>query len=152
MIRHFLITSVAAASLVILLCGCSVPRITVHDDPLSPQEHLKLGVAYEDAELLDLAEEQYRKATEIPESNLLLGNLAFRKKDWDEAKRRYLNAIQKMPTDPRPRNNLAWLYYTRKRSLKRAEELAEQAVALAGDGDASQYMDTLKAIRRLKRE
>ena len=134
------------------LGGCAMPHVTVHDDPLSSEEHLTLGVAYENKGQLDLAEEQYRKATDLPESWLFLGNLAFLREQWDDAETLYERAVRKMPENPAPRNNLAWLYHTRGKHLERAEKLAREAVRLAGGTDDAAFRDTLDAILRQRAE
>jgi len=42
-IRRYFFTILLA----ILLSGCALPRIIFLDDPLTPEEHINLGVAYE---------------------------------------------------------------------------------------------------------
>ncbi len=132
------------------LSGCAMPRITLHEDALTPQEHLELGISYEEKGELKHAEEQYEQAKDLPEAWLYLGNVAFASEKWLRAERRYEKAIRLLPKDPRPRNNLAWLYYTRKRRLDRAKQLAQEAVALAPRGEEKQYRDTLTSIRNAK--
>lgn len=133
------------------LAACSLPRVAVLRDPLTAQEHLQLGLAYEQDGELELAREHYEDAAEeLPEAHFYLGNLAFGREDWDKAEREYKRAIKGLPNDPRPRNNLAWLYYTRKKSLERAEELAAQAVELAPEAERGEYVDTLETIRRAR--
>lgn len=135
------------------LAACSLPRITVLGDPLTAEEHLQLGLAYERDGELGLAEREYEEAAnELPEARYYLGNLAFAREDWDEAERQYEKAVRGLPKDPRPRNNLAWLLYTRGEELDRAEELARQAVALASDAERAEYADTLEKIRQARRE
>ncbi len=137
--------------LLLLTAGCAMPKITVHEDPLTPQEHLDLGVSYEHKEEFELAEQQYRQATDIPVAWLYLANLAFVRKEWKEAESLYETAMEKLPDDPRPRNNLAWLYYTRKQHLVRAEALARKAVALAPQKERADYECTLESVRAARR-
>ena len=40
-------------TLLIIFAGCAMPRIMIYDDPLSSEEHLKLGIAYEKDEEFD---------------------------------------------------------------------------------------------------
>lgn len=133
--------------------ACSLPRITVLEDPLTAREHMQLGLAYEEDGDLDLARREYEEAAEeLPEAHYYLGNLAFIREEWSKAERHYEKAMKGLPEDPRPRNNLAWLLYTRGRDLDRAEALAEQAVSLAAGAERGEYADTLEKIRLARRE
>ncbi len=133
------------------MAACSLPRITVLRDPLTPGEHLQLGLAYEQEGKLDLAREHYEDAAEeLPEAHFYLGNLAFGRDEWRKAEREYKRAIKGLPDDPRPRNNLAWLYYTQGRNLELAQDLATQAVQLAPEAEKEEYEDTLEAIRQAR--
>jgi len=127
-----------------------MPHITVHDDPLSPSEHLQLGVSYEERGELDIARKQYEMATDLPEAWFYLGNVDFRQQRWEAAEIHYRRAIRKMPEDPRPLNNLAWMLLTRNDRLDEAETLARHAVELAPAVDAPQFRDTLDAILEAK--
>lgn len=141
----------ALTTLCLGLAACSIPRVAVLGDPLTAQEHLQLGLAYESEGKLELAQEHYEDAAdELAEAHYYLGNLAFAREDWREAERRYEKAARGLPEDPRPRNNLAWLLYTRGRDLERAEELASQAVALAEEPERAEYADTLERIRQAR--
>jgi tetratricopeptide (TPR) repeat protein len=133
------------------LSACSLPRVAVLRDPLTAQEHLQLGLAYEHDGELELAREHYKDAAdELPEAHYYLGNLAFGREEWGKAEREYKRAITGLPGDPRPRNNLAWLYFTRKINLEQAEELAQQALSLASEAEKGEYMDTLELIRQAR--
>jgi tetratricopeptide (TPR) repeat protein len=133
----------------LLFAGCSIPQIIVLKDPLTAQEYLRLGVSYESRNQLDLAEAQYRKASDqgIPEAFLFLGNIAYQKKNYKDAVTFYHKAIKKMPEDPRAYNNLAWLYYEQGTDdLNKAENMARKALELAPSEDRSAYTDTLEKI------
>ncbi|HYA03901.1 MAG TPA: hypothetical protein VEI04_12385, partial [Syntrophobacteria bacterium] len=56
-------TLFTVAALLAFLCGCSLPHIVVLGDPLSPEEHLKLGMAYESKAEYDLAAAEYKAAS-----------------------------------------------------------------------------------------
>lgn len=140
---------IAAAAFFMLLTACSLPRIIIFEDPLSPQEHLNLGVAYENKGEYDLAIKEYEAAAKnLPLGYLYLGNAYTRKQDYEKAEKNYRRAIDKDDTIAEAHNNLAWLYYSRKRNLDEAEALAARAVELR-PADTN-FGDTLKKIRALK--
>lgn len=135
----------------LLIAGCSLPKVTVFEDPLSPREHLDLGMAYEEKGEYDLAVREYKAAAEeIPLAHLFLGNVYFSKKDYASAEREFKRAVEKLPLDPRAYNNLAWLYLVTDKNLDHAEELARRALKLAPDDDSAEYRDTLTRILRAK--
>jgi tetratricopeptide (TPR) repeat protein len=130
-------------------CGCSIPKIIVLKDPLTPEEYLRLGVSYERLNRLSLAQAQYQKAAahDVPEAFLFLGNIAYQQNNYKDAETYYYKAIKKMPEDPRAYNNLAWLYYEQNSNdLLKAEHLARQALDLAAPDNRSAYLDTLEKI------
>ena len=131
--------------------GCSFPRVIVLKDPLTPEEHLNLGVTYEQQGDFDNAIKQYKLAAKnLPRANLYLGNAHFQKKEWKEAEGFYREAIELEPDNADAHNNLAWLYYTRKENLDQAERLAQKALELnPAKGDI--YRDTLEKIREMKK-
>jgi len=129
-----------------LLClaSCSLPRILVLNDPLTPREHINLGVSYEHSGELDAALKEYETASrELPVAYLYMGNVLFQKKDFERARAAYQDAIEKTD-DPRAYNNLAWLYYTKGTNLDEAERLAKKAVELAPGEE--EFKDTLRMI------
>jgi len=131
--------------------GCSLPRITILKDPLTPEEHLNLGVAYEKKGELDQAIAEYRLAAKkLPLAYLYLGNAYFQKKEWVKAERCYKKAIDKNPKNADAHNNLAWLYYLRHVNLDLAESLALKAIELDPSKE-NIYKDTLEKIRELKK-
>lgn len=139
--------------IVFLFClffaGCSLPRIIVLDDPLSPEEHLDLGVAYEKQGEFDLAVSEYQHAAgKLPAAYLYIGNVYFQKHEMDQAERYYRKAIREDPGNADAYNNLAWLYSSEKRNLQEAERLALKALEL-NPAKADIYNDTLKRIRDL---
>ncbi len=136
----------------IFISGCSVPQIVLIDDPLTPGEHLQLGLSYENRNQLELAKQQYQKAADhgVPEAFLFMGNVAYLQKDYPEAERLYKRTIKKMPHDPRAYNNLAWIYYQQKKNMDQALTLACKAVELAPSADQGAYRDTLEKILSVK--
>lgn len=133
----------------LLASGCAMPRIIVLDDPLSPEEHINLGVAYEKNGELDNATKEYKMASKkLPLAYLYLGNVYFQKGELNEAEDYYRKAIKKDTKNANAHNNLAWLYYTKKENLEEAETLALKALKLSPSDE--NYQDTLNKIRELK--
>lgn len=143
--------SILIAFLIIHLQGCSLPRILIIDDPLSPEEHVNLGLAYEKNGEFDLAEKEYRIASEkFPAAYVYLGNLAFTRERLDSAESYYRKAIEADPHNADALNNLAWLYYSRKANLEEAEQLAVKALEF-GKSKRDIYRNTLEKIREMKK-
>ena len=134
----------------LIFSGCSLPRLIILKDPLTPEEHVNLGVAYEKQGEIDNAIKEYRLAVKkSPQAYLYLGNAYFQKKDWKKAEEYYQKGLLKEPDNADLYNNLAWLYYTRKENLDRAEKLAQKAIEL-NPAKEEIYRDTLNKIRELK--
>jgi tetratricopeptide (TPR) repeat protein len=124
-------------------------RIIVLEDPLTPEEHIRLGVAYESRGELDAAVEQYeRAAKELPVAHLYLGNVYFLRKEPEKAEKHYLEALERDPENADAMNNLAWLYYTERKNLHAAAQLARDALALE-PSKSEIYQDTLLKIQSL---
>ena len=142
------ILGIARCALIILcmaiFSACGLLQNTT-SSLLTPQEHINLGVTYENARELDSAEKEYRIASkEIPIAYLYLGNVYFQKGLFDKAEKAYRKAIEGT-NDPHALNNLAWLYYTRDVKLDEAEKLAEAAVE--SEPGNEEFRDTLTKIR-----
>jgi tetratricopeptide (TPR) repeat protein len=134
----------------ILVSGCAMPRVLVLDDPLTPQEHLKLGLAYEKEGEFDNAVKEYETAAgKIPLAYLYLGNTYFQKNELNQAEKMYKKAITELTQNADARNNLAWLYYVKGTNLDEAERLALRAIELNPSKQAI-YQDTLVKVRKLK--
>ena len=141
---------------ILALCffsGCSIPHINVYKDPLTPEEHFKLAVAYEQEGEYEGAIREYKAASEdIPEAYYYLGNIYFTRGEYKSAEKNYKIAIRKLPNNPRAYNNQAWLYLTQGRKLKEAESLASRAVELAPQEKSGPYRDTLDKIKQARGE
>ena len=137
-----------------LLCfivSCSSFKIIVLKDPLTPEEHLNLGVAYEQKGELDPAMREYQLASKkLPIAYLYLGNAHFQKNEFSKAEAYYKKAIKKEPQNADAYNNLAWLYYTRRENLGEGEKLALKAIELNPTKEQI-YRDTLEKIRELRK-
>ncbi len=130
--------------------SCATPRIIVLDDPLSPEEHLNLGVTYEKQGDFDNALKEYKEASKkLPLAYLYMGNVYFQKKEYEESEVYYKKSIKKDPENADAYNNLAWLYYTKRERLDEAEKLALKAIEL-NPSKKETYEDTLEKIRDLR--
>lgn len=144
-------TLLLSVFVLMLVHGCSLPKVNIPKDPLTPEDHLNLGVAYEKKGLLDSAIKEYKLASKkLPIAYLYLGNAYFLKNELSKAEAFYKKMIKKDPQNGDALNNLAWLYYTKRENLDAAEENALRAIEfnpLKGDI----YRDTLEKIRELKK-
>ena len=134
-----------------LLISCSLPRIIVLDDPLTPEEHLNLGVAYEKNGEFDNSLKEYEIASKkLAVAYLYMGNIYFQKKEFESAESYYKKAIRKDPKNADAYNNLAWLYYVRKENLAEAVNLVLKAIDL-NPSKTNIYKDTLDKLKELEK-
>jgi tetratricopeptide (TPR) repeat protein len=136
-----------AVSLLYLSAGaCSLPRIIVLNDPLTPEEHINLGLAYEKKGETEQAAREYKEAAKhIPVAYLYLGNLYYGKSEYALAEEYYRKSIEKNPDLADAYNNLSWLLYSSGRNLEEAVTLARKATEL--DPSNETYRDTLAKVR-----
>lgn len=131
--------------------SCSLPRFIIVKDPLTPEEHINLGVAYERKGEFDNALLEYKKAAKkLSVAYFYMGNIYFQKKDFDKAEKSYKKSIKKNPQHADSYNNLAWLYYSTQRYIEEAEELVKKAIALNPEKKEI-YEDTLLKIITLRK-
>lgn len=135
------ITYFASAALTLalagLLAGCShAPLRVASRDALAPEEHVRLGAAYEAQGLRAEAAGQYKAAVRLDPANaggwLALGDLMFTEGRFKEAESCFRKALKFSPHDPGAANNLAMAILARNGSLPEAEALAQGALANAG--------------------
>lgn len=132
------------------LSSCAGLKIIVLSDPLTPEEHINLGVAYEKNGELDNALMEYKKASKKSDQAFLyMGNVYFQKDELDKAERSYRKAIRKDPGNADALNNLAWLYCTKQANLEEAAGLARKAIQL-NPSKAEIYQNTLDKIESLR--
>ncbi len=130
-----------------LLSGCTFPRIIVLSDPLSPQEHLTLGLSYEKAQEFDAALKEYQQAApHLPLAHFYMGNLYFTRGEIASAEKHYLQTLEEDPENADACNNLAWLYFSSGKNLAEAHRLALRALQLNPSKSAI-YLDTLEKIK-----
>jgi len=129
-----------------VLAACTPPRVVVLTDPLSAQEHVDLGLAYENKGLLDLAKKEYRKAADlnhdwaIPVFNL--GNAAYKENDLRTAEACYRKALTLDPASPDIMNNLAVVLHETGRTDE-ALSLIDKALSIQ---KKDEYLDTRRRI------
>lgn len=146
------ISMIVFSILCLVTVSCSIPRIIVFEDPLSPEEHINLGMAYERNGEFDSAVAEYKKASkELPVAYLYLGNIYCGRGETSQAEKNYRKAVNKKPDLADAYNNLAWMFYSSGINLKEAEALSKKALELDPSND--NYKDTLEAIgQRMKKE
>ncbi len=150
--REFIITSptaILSLAVMLFLAGCSLPKIIILHDPLSPEEHNNLGRIYESQNNFDQAVQQYHAALKkdpnfVP-SLLLLGDLSYRLKKYSEAETAYKKAIKLQPENGDIYNNLCWVYIDQRADLGTAAELIQKALSLTPE-HRPHYLDTLGVI------
>ena len=146
--RIFALLLVAVIGWSVSACS-TMPQVRVLHDPLTPAEHVTLGLAYESEGRSDLALREYNEALRQQHSYMPamigLGNLAFDRGAFKEAEAYYRQALGTTPEDAGANNNLAMVYLTQEEKLHEAERLAR--IALAQGGPLTPYvLDTMAHI------
>jgi tetratricopeptide (TPR) repeat protein len=132
--------------------SCAIPKIIVLHDPLTPEEHINLGLTYEKKGETEGAVGEYKKAAkDLPIAYLYLGNIYYEKGEYSLAEGYYRKVIRKKPDVADAYNNLAWMFYRTGTNLKEAEALSQKALELDPSNDT--YKDTFNAIEgKIKQE
>jgi Tfp pilus assembly protein PilF len=150
MIMHQRNYFIALFLLPLLLSGCSLPKIIVLHDPLSADEHIRLGGIYDAQGKVELARDQYRAAVRQDKKHLrawtLLGDSAFGLEEYGESEKAYKKALDLEPENGDLHNNLAWVYVQQDRKLGKAQDLVMAAMELT-PGHRPYYLDTLGVIQ-----
>src|SRR5579885_3007376 len=99
----------AALMLASLLSGCATMGRS--DDPLTADEHMRLGASYEDQGLREQATKEYaaalREQKDCLPAMMALGNAAFEGGDLIEAEIYYRKVLKLVPDHAGAPNNLA---------------------------------------------
>jgi Tfp pilus assembly protein PilF len=137
--------------LLVAAAGCSrVPRIIVLEDPLTADEHVELGVAYERKGDLALARREYeaalRKDGKSFQARVNLGNVYLAGKEFGKAREEYLGALDLRPGDAEATNNLAWAAIFSGEGIDDAMARMEAVVSAPGGSEAA-LLDTLGVLR-----
>jgi tetratricopeptide (TPR) repeat protein len=127
----------------------SLPRIVILHDPLTSQEHVTLGEAYQAKGLREQATREFEAAlrlqSEYVPALIGRGNLAYEANAFEEAEGFYRRALTASPEHPAANNNLALVHLARGERLDEAERLARNAVER--EGAVRPYaLDTLAKI------
>lgn len=105
-------------------------------DPLTPEEHVKLGMSYEAQGLKEMAAQEFqaalRQQSGYTPALVGLGNLSFEGGALQEAEGYYRRALDADPDHPGANNNLAMVYLSRGERLDEAERLARNALKQGG--------------------
>jgi len=138
---------ILAIILIFSVSSCvTIPRLIVMHDPLTMNEHITLGLSYEQKGEDDLAVKEYDKAIRMSKDDfrpfLYAGNVYYKKKDYKLAERYYNKALKVAPDNGDVHNNLAWVYLDTGRFADAGRE-AEKAVRIER---SPYYLNTLANI------
>ena len=141
--------SLALAAAVMLAACSHAQRAGGSGDPLSPAEHVQLGVSYEEQGLRAEAAVQYRAAVRGDPGCagcwVALGNSEFSEGRFKKAGAAFRKALKASPHQPGAANNLAMVLLASDGDLREAEALAQDALKNAG-ALRPYVLDTLAAI------
>lgn len=148
--RSYSIYIILTTLIVLVLLGCAgLPKIIILNDPLSADEHARLGRIYESQGKDDLALAQYKAGIKKDKRNVLLwrylAELSYRQGDFKTAENALEKAAKLQPKDGDLYNNLAWVYIKQDRKLEKAEGLARKALVLTPE-KRPYYLDTLGVV------
>lgn len=126
-------------------CG-PIPRLIVLHDPLTLDEHVTLGLSYEQKGENDLALQEYNKAIKMSDEDFrplfYAGNVYYKKKEYNFAEKYYNKALKITPENGDVHNNLAWVYMDTGQFDEAGME-AEKAVRIKR---SAYYLNTLAHV------
>ena len=135
--------------MLLVIEGCSqFPHIIIASDPLTADEHLKLGAAYESKKEWDIALEEYSRALKKDPHCLAyfyIGNVWYEKGELPKARENYFKAINLHPNNGDIYNNLAWVYL-QENNIEKSLQAIRKALTLNPDNPI--YKDTLMRIEQ----
>ena len=135
--------------LALLLSSCSLPKIIVLHDPLSADEHVRLGGIYDAQGKTELARDQYRAAVgqdaKHSKAWALLADASVLLKDYPGSVKAYKKALKLDPQNGDLHNNLAWVYVLQDDNLEEAHGLVAKALLLE-PAHRPYYLDTLGIV------
>jgi tetratricopeptide (TPR) repeat protein len=144
--RRFLLF--LSGGLLLILTGCSLPRLIVLNDPLDARQHNDLGVSYQARGEYDLALREFARAADLDDAwaqpLINRGNALALQEDWQGAARSYRQALQRDADNAEAMNNLAWVLLN-SGDAEGALPLSEKAVARDPGNPA--FLDTLVEIQ-----
>jgi len=141
----------------LLVSACSsLPNVYEFHDPLTPAEHLALGVSYESEGKASLAIAEYKKVIESDEhdqgvtARIFLGNVYAALEQYQIAEGYYRDALSLDPRRGQALNNLASILVIQGTKLEEAEVLTQTALAEAEFGNTAGqkgvYLETLGEV------
>jgi Tfp pilus assembly protein PilF len=133
------------------LQACSVfPQLVRHQDPLTPEEHARLGATYAAQGQSENASRQYAAALHEDKNNVPIlmsaGNLAFQSGDFRTAEKFYRRILRIDPLHSGANNNLAMVALARGGDLNQAEQRIRTALQRE-DGLRPYILETLSQIQ-----
>ncbi len=140
---------------VLSLCGCAghMPQIVTLSDPLTAEEHVILGVGYEQQGEFVIAQKEYGRALKKDprcfQARVNLGNVALAEREYLTARKQYLRALDIRPGDPEATNNLA-MAATLSGDVKHMEDSKRRMDAVLADPDhrIPVLLDTMKELEK----
>ena len=141
----------------LLVSACSsLPNVYEFHDPLTPAEHLALGVSYESEGKASLAIAEYKKVIESDEhdqgatARVFLGNVYAGLEQYQTAEGYYRDALSLDPHRGQALNNLASILVIQGIKLEEAEVSTRTALAEAelgrNAGQKGVYLETLGEV------
>lgn len=133
---------------VLLLTGCSLPRLVILNDPLDARQHNDLGVSYQQRGEFDLALREYDRAAELAsdwaQPLINRGNALAAQQLWSDAAADYRRALRREPEQAEAMNNLAWVLL-QSGDLVQARSWVDQALLRHPQDPA--FLDTFAEIQ-----